>query len=105
LVASTTLDTVEWQNSTLIKGDVAEELRWLKRQPGKNISITGSATLVRSLLRDRVLDELQLLVHPIVVGRGARLFPDGGEQVPLKLVDSRTFKTGVLALTYAPVGE
>ena len=100
LVVSTTLDRVEWQNSTLIKGNVAEELTKLKQQPGKNISITGSGTLVRSLLRDGVLDELRLLVHPIVVGRGKRLFPDMSERVELKLVDSQTFSTGVLYLTY-----
>jgi len=104
LVVSTTLDTVEWQNSTLIKGNVAEELTKLKQQPGKDIGITGSATLVRSLLRDNVLDELHLLVHPIVVGSGKRLFPDGGDQVALGLVDSQTFSTGVLHLTYAPAG-
>jgi dihydrofolate reductase len=102
LVASTTLDRVDWQNSTLIEGDVAEALRKLKAQPGKNIGITGSATLVRSLLRDGVLDELTLLVHPIVVGKGKKLFGDMEAQVPLKLVDSRTFSTGVLALTYQP---
>ncbi len=104
LVVSTTLDTVEWQNSTLITGDVAGELRRLKQQPGKDISITGSATLVRSMLRDGVLDELRLLVHPIVVGSGKRLFDDGGDRdrVALKLVESRTFTTGVLYLTYAP---
>ncbi|MEV4182037.1 dihydrofolate reductase family protein [Streptosporangium canum] len=100
LVVSTTLDTVEWQNSTLIKDNVVEELTKLKEQPGKDISITGSATLVRSLLRAGVLDELRLLVHPIVVGSGKRLFEDGGDQVPLKLIDSQTFSTGVLYLTY-----
>lgn len=104
LVVSTTLATVAWQNSTLIKGDVAEELTRLKQLPGKNISITGSGTLVRSLLRDNLLDELSLLVHPIVVGRGKRLFDDMGAQVALKLVDSRTLSTGVLSLTYAPAG-
>ena len=102
LVVSTTLDRVEWQNSTLIKGNVAEELTRLKQQAGKNISITGSGTLVRSLLRDGVLDELRLLVHPIVVGRGKRLFPDMSERVELKLVDSQTFSTGVVYLTYQP---
>jgi dihydrofolate reductase len=102
LVVSTTLDSVEWENSTLIKGNVAEELTKLKAQPGKNIGITGSATLVRSLLRDGVLDELMLLVHPIVVGRGKKLFADMEAQVPLKLIDSKTFSTGVMALTYVP---
>jgi len=102
VVVSTTLEAVEWQNSTLIRGNVAEELARLKRQPGKNIGITGSGTLVRSLLRDGLLDELNLLVHPIVVGSGKRLFEDGGSQVPLSLVDSKTFSTGVLSLTYRP---
>lgn len=104
LVVSTTLDSLDWQNSTLIGGNVVEELTRLKQQPGKDISITGSGTLVRSLLRDGVLDELRLLVHPIVVGSGKRLFADGSDQVPLQLVDSKTFSTGVLYLTYQPAG-
>jgi len=101
LVASTTLTSVDWQHSTLIKGDLGEELRRLKGQPGKDISITGSATLVRSVLALGLLDELRLLVHPIVVGSGKRLF-ETGERVPLKLTDSRTLATGVVYLTYAP---
>ena len=105
LVVSTTLDTVAWQNSTLITGNVVEELTRLKQQPGKNLSITGSATLVRSLLRDRLLDELQLLVHPLVVGRGKRLFADDGERVALTLVAAKTFSTGVLHLTYQPAQQ
>ncbi len=106
VVVSTTLDHVDdWQNSTLIKDNVAEEITKLKNQPGKDIGMTGSATLVRSLLRDGLLDELRLLVHPIVVGRGKRLFPDGVDQAPLKLVDSKTFSTGVLYLTYQPAGS
>jgi dihydrofolate reductase len=102
-VASTTLDTVEWQNSTLLEGDLAEAVNALKAQPGKNIGMSGSATLVRSLLEAGVLDELRLLVHPLVVGTGAKLFPDGAAPVNLELVDSRTFSTGVLDLTYRPV--
>jgi dihydrofolate reductase len=101
LVVSDTLSTLEWQNSTLIKGDVAERLTGIKQQPGKNIGITGSSTLVRSLLRDGVLDELRLLVHPIVVGKGKRLFPNVTDQQALTLVESKTFSTGVLYLTYA----
>ena len=105
LVVSTTLDRVdEWQNSTLIKGNVVDELTKLKQQPGKNIAITGSGTLVRSLLRDDLLDELRLLVHPIVVGSGKRLFQDGTAHKPLKLVESKTFGTGVVYLTYQPAG-
>jgi dihydrofolate reductase len=102
-VASTTLEKVEWQNSTLLEGDLAEAVNELKARPGKNIGMSGSATLVRSLLERGLLDELRLLVHPLVVGQGAKLFPDGSPPVSLELVDSRTFSTGVLDLTYRPV--
>lgn len=101
-VVSTTLDTVEWQNSTLLKGDLAHEITRLKQQPGKNLSITGSPTLVQSLLQGDLLDELRLLVHPVVVGSGKRLFTGEGELKRLKLVDSKTFSTGVLSLAYQP---
>ena len=102
LVASRTLESVEWMNSKLIRGNVAEELSRLKQSDGKNIAITGSITLVRSLLRDGVLDELELLVHPVIVGNGAKLFPDGTEPQSLKLVRSATFETGVVHLVYQP---
>jgi dihydrofolate reductase len=98
-------EPLEWNNSTLIKGDVAEEIARLKRQPGKNITITGSATLVRSLIRARLLDELRLMVHPVVLGRGRHLFEDGGDPEALELVDSKTFSTGVVSLTYRPSNE
>jgi len=102
-VVSTTLEElVEWQNSTLIKGNVAEEITKLKQQPGKDIGIVGSGTLVRSLLRNDLLDELSLMIHPIVVGNGRRLFKEGGDQKALELVDSKTFGTGVVYLTYQP---
>jgi dihydrofolate reductase len=100
VVSRTLEEPLEWNNSTLIKGDVAEEITKLKRQPGKDISITGSPTLVRSLLADDLLDELRLMVHPIVVGSGKRLFEDGGDQKALQLADSKTFGTGVVYLTY-----
>jgi dihydrofolate reductase len=102
-VVSTTLDSVDWKNSHLIKGNLAEELTKLKQQPGKNIAISGSLTLVQSLLRENLLDELRLLVHPIAVGSGKRrLFEDNGPQIPLKLVESKVFTTGVLSLVYQP---
>jgi dihydrofolate reductase len=102
-VVSTTLqEPLKWRNSTLIKGDVAEEIAKLKRQPGKDITILGSATLVRSLLQDDLLDELSLMVHPVVLGSGKRLFEEGGDQKTLELVDSKTFSIGVLYLTYRP---
>jgi dihydrofolate reductase len=98
-VVSTTLEEpLEWQNSVLIEGDVAEEIGKLKRQPGKDIVILGSGTLVRSLLQVDLLDELRLMVHRL----GERLFEDGGDQKSLELVDSKTFSTGVVYLTYRP---
>ena len=102
-VVSTTLEEpLEWNNSTLIGDNVAEEISRLKEQPGKDISISGSPTLVRSLLEEDLLDELRLMVHPIVVGSGKRLFEGGGDQKALRLVDSKTFSTGVVYLTYQP---
>jgi dihydrofolate reductase len=98
-------EPLEWHNSTLIKGDVAEEVKNLKRQSGKDITIIGSGELVRSLLRDGLLDELSLMVHPVVLGKGKRLFEDGGEREVLELVGSQTFGSGVVSLVYRPAGE
>ena len=105
-VVSTTLEEpLEWDNSTLIKENVAEEIVQLKRQDGGDIVISGSPTLVRSLLEEGLIDELRLMVHPVVVGRGKRLFEEGGERIALELVDSETFSTGVVYLTYQPAGH
>jgi dihydrofolate reductase len=102
-VVSTNLEEpLGWNNSTLIEGDVAEEIARLKRQPGEDITILGSGALVRSLLRSNLIDELRLMVHPVVLGSGKRLFEDGDDRRPLELVDSKTFGTGVLYLTYRP---
>lgn len=85
-VVSTTLrSTDEWRDSTLIRSDVAGQLSRLKQQPGKNILVIGSAALVRWLLREGLLDELNLLLFPIVTGGGKRLFDDGSGQIPLTL--------------------
>jgi dihydrofolate reductase len=102
VVASTTLDQVEWENSALLEGDLAEAVTELKARPGKNIGMSGSATLVRSLLERGLVDELRLLVHPIVVGAGAKLFEDAIAPVSLELTGSRAFATGVVDLTYRP---
>ena len=102
-VVSRTLDEpLEWNNSILIKGNVAEGIAELKRRPGKDITIIGSGALVRSLLRYGLLDELKLMVHPILVGGGKCLFDEEAETKPLELVNSKTFSTGVLYLTYRP---
>jgi len=103
-VVSTTLDRVEWgkwEKPTLIKGNLREEITKLKRQPGKNIGVGGSPTLVRSLLQDGLLDELKLMIHPVLVGHGKRFFSDG-DLKRLNLVDSKVTGTGVVILTYQP---
>jgi len=101
-VVSGTLKSAEWQNSTLIPAASAiAEIAELKQRPGKNIGMTGSATLVSSLLREGLLDELHLFVFPVVLGSGKRLFAAPGDKLPLKLINSATFDTGVMHLTYA----
>lgn len=103
-VVSTTLTSVGWRNSTLLPGDVVGSVAALKREPGRDISITGSVTLVRTLLGVGLVDELRLLLYPIVVGRGKRLFEGASDQIAMKLVDSKTFGTGVISMTYEPAG-
>ncbi len=104
-VASTTLTRVDWQNSTLIEGDVAEAVTRLKAQPGRNIGIQGSPTLVRYLLSKGLVDELTLVIHPVVVGHGQRLFPEGGELQRLRLMGSKITSSGIAILTYGPRTE
>jgi len=104
-VVSTTLDTVEWGtwgNISLLKGNLAEAIAKLKQQPGRNIGVSGSPTLVRSMLQADLLDELTLMIHPVVVGSGKRLFGEGDGLKRLKLVDTKTTKSGVSVLTYQP---
>ncbi|HEX9124337.1 MAG TPA: dihydrofolate reductase family protein [Actinomycetota bacterium] len=101
-VASRTLKSVEWQNTTLLQGDVAEEVGKLKEQPGKNISVLGSGNLVQTLIEHDLVDELSLAVYPIVLGSGKRLFPESDRTRSLRLVDSKTTTTGGLLLTYEP---
>ncbi|WP_285662600.1 dihydrofolate reductase family protein [Actinorhabdospora filicis] len=103
LVASTTLDSVEWSNSELLGDDVVAALTALKKRPGRDINLTGSITLTRELLRAGLVDELNLLVHPVVLGSGARLFTEETGKLPLALVHSATFASGVVHLRYRPV--
>jgi dihydrofolate reductase len=102
-VASTTLQTVEWQNSTLIVGDVAEAVAKIKEQPGQNITVLGSADLVQTLIKNDLIDEYSLIVSPIVLGSGKKLFRNSEDAMGLKLVDSKTTSTGCLILTYHPI--
>jgi dihydrofolate reductase len=99
-VVTTTLNKADWKNSKLVKGNIPEEIRKLKEQPGKNLSITGSGTLIRSLLQHDLLDELQLLICPVVLGVGKHLFGAADESKTLKLADSKTYPTGMVLLTY-----
>jgi dihydrofolate reductase len=102
-VVSNSLQAAEWQNTEVIGGDVARKLSEIKAQDGGDIAMSGSPTTVRWLLREGLLDELNLLVHPLAVGQGlARLFPPDEPSVPLELLRSETFKTGVLNLSYGP---
>jgi dihydrofolate reductase len=101
-VASRTLQNVEWQNSTLIKGDVAEEVAKLKEQPGRDIAVLGSGNLVQALVDNDLVDEYSLTVSPIVLGSGKRLFREADDIRRLRLVDSKPTSTGSLMLTYQP---
>jgi dihydrofolate reductase len=102
-VASTTLEELlEWNNSTLIEGGVTEEVSKLKRQPGKDILIFGSGNLVNTLMRHDLIDEYRLMIFPIIVGSGQRFFADGIDEMVLELVDTETFGSGVVVLTYRP---
>jgi dihydrofolate reductase len=105
-VASRTLqEPLEWNNSTLIEGDIAGGVAGLKQQDGKDILVFGSGELARTLMKDDLIDEYRLMVHPVVVGKGKRLFGDVGEMRDLRLVDTKQVgPDGVLILTYRPAG-
>jgi len=100
-VASTTLEEpLSWSNSTLLKGDAAEAVARLKEELGKDLVILGSGELVQSLMRRNLVDEYVLLIHPLVLGSGRRLFADGGAFAALRLVGTKTTTTGVVIATY-----
>jgi dihydrofolate reductase len=104
-VVSATLKELVWQPATLIKGNLAEELKKLKQQPGGNIQIPGSPTLVRYLLSIGLLDMFSLSICPVVVGAGLHLFDDINKQVALKVVHSTILENGVIGVTYRPAGD
>jgi dihydrofolate reductase len=103
-VVSTTLEEVEWNNSKLIKGNVAEEVTRLKQQPGQDILIAGSGTLVQTLMHHDLIDDYRLLVYPVVLGSGKRLFQDGSKTT-LRLVETKTFPSGIVLLHYQPANK
>ena len=102
-VASTTLtEPLPWSNSTLLKGDIAEAVARLKGQPGGDIGVLGSGELVQSLMRHNLVDKYVLMIHPLVLGSGRRLFPEGSPFATLRLTNSVTTTTGVVIATYEP---
>lgn len=100
-VVSNTLDNVEWNNSVLVKGDAVAEITKLKQQDGENLVVHGSATLAQTLIQHDLVDRYRLLVYPLVLGKGKRLFEEG-ITATLKLVETRPFSSGVTALIYEP---
>jgi dihydrofolate reductase len=102
-VVSSTMGDPEWEPTTVLRGPgFQDELRALKSRPGKDIVTTGSITLVHALIAAGLVDEYRLFVYPVVLGRGGRLFPDGGEVPRLELVETRPFRSGVVLLRYRP---
>jgi dihydrofolate reductase len=104
-VASTTLkEPLPWSNSTLLEGDAAEAVAELKEQPGKDFGVLGSGQLVQSLMRRDLVDEFVLMIHPLVLGTGRRLFPDGSAFAELQLTDTTPTTTGVVIAKYQASG-
>ncbi len=102
-VASTTLtEPLEWENSTVLRGDVAEAVAALKQGDGADLHVIGSAQLVRMLLEHGLVDELRLMIDPVLLGGGKRIFPDDGSLRPLRVVDGEVTTTGAILATYAP---
>jgi dihydrofolate reductase len=99
-VVTSTLETATWTNTSVVTGDIAAQILALKDQSGMNIAMSGSATLAEWLLHEGMLDELRLLVYPIVVGTGRHLFTDGMPRQAMELVASKTYSTGVIDVTY-----
>jgi dihydrofolate reductase len=104
-VVSSTLHTPEWNNSTVLKGDVAEEVRKLKQEQDGDIVVHGSARLVQTLIEHDLVDEIRLMVYPVILGGGKRLFGETNDKKPLGLVESKVVGDGVSILIYRPAGE
>ncbi|WP_240035285.1 dihydrofolate reductase family protein [Neobacillus notoginsengisoli] len=100
IVISGTMDKVEWNNTMLIKDNIAEEIKVLKEQPGKNLVIFGSPGAAKTLLGFGLIDEFLLTICPVVLGDGKSVFDGGGEKIKFKLLSSRTFKSGIIATRY-----
>jgi dihydrofolate reductase len=104
-VASKTLNKVDWNNSTLLKGDVVQELRKLKAQDGPELQVHGSSNFIQTLLKHNLIDEFRIWIFPVVIGNGKRLFDQGTTPTGLKLIESKIASTGVILAIYEPGGE
>jgi dihydrofolate reductase len=104
-VASTTLTDPQWADTTVLSGDLGAAIGELKAQPGGELQVHGSGALIRLLLETELVDEMTLLIIPVVLGQGARLFPDTGPDIALDLVESRTDSKGVTIQVYRPAGR
>jgi dihydrofolate reductase len=104
-VASNTLTDPQWADTTVLSGDVAAAIRELKAKPGGGLQVHGSGNLIRWLLENELVDEINLLVCPVIVGQGTRLFPDSGPDIALDLVESRAFPKGITLQVYRPAGR
>ena len=104
-VASNTLTNPQWADTTVLSGDLAVAIRELKGTPGGELQVHGSGTLTRWLLENELVDEINLLIIPIIVGKGARLFPENGPDLALDRVESRAFPKGITLQIYRPAGR
>jgi len=105
VVFSRTMETADWHNSTIVKGNIGAEVGRLKQMPGRELQVHGSGILAQTLLENDLVDEWRLIVLPVIVGAGRRLFPDAGVATGLRLVDSRTTEAGVAIHVYRPTGR
>jgi dihydrofolate reductase len=104
-VVSSTLASVEWPGSRLIKGHLADEIRRLREEPGQDLLLSGSAQLFNALMQENLIDLYRFMLHPIVLGNGARLFAEGVDQRVLKLAETETFSSGIVILEYEPADQ
>ena len=103
IVISSTLDRADWKNTVLIKDNIAEEIQKLKQQPGRNIAVAGGATVAQTLAKLGLIDEYQIVVHPVILGKGKLLLKDLDVRQKLKLIGTKTFYSGAVELNYARI--
>jgi dihydrofolate reductase len=101
-VVSSTLDKLEWPGSKLVRGSLAEEIRRLKREPGHDLLLSGSAQLFNALMKENLIDLYRFMVHPVVLGKGKRLFAEGNDKRVLDLAETKRFGLGIVIMEYRP---